>query len=55
MEACCTQRFGSVDGLLLRSSEDSPPRRKEIVLRVPELAQLPWSGGRPLGKRLRYA
>jgi len=34
MEAYCIDRFGSVDGIVLRSSEDPRPGPKEILMRV---------------------
>jgi NADPH:quinone reductase-like Zn-dependent oxidoreductase len=34
MEAYRIDRFGSVDGIVLRSSEDPRPRLKEILMRV---------------------
>lgn len=34
MEAYCIDRFGSVDGIVLRSSEDPRPGLKEILMRV---------------------
>src|ERR1700674_1921014 len=34
MEACRIERFGSVDGIVLRSSEDPRPGPKEILMRV---------------------
>jgi NADPH:quinone reductase-like Zn-dependent oxidoreductase len=34
MEAYRIERFGSVDGIVLRSSEDPRPGRKEILMRV---------------------
>ena len=34
MEAYRIDRFGSVDGIALRSSEDPRPRLKEILMRV---------------------
>ena len=41
MEAYRIDRFGSVDGIVLRSSEDPRPGPKEILMRVGDLAQLP--------------
>jgi hypothetical protein len=35
MEAYRIDRFGSVDGIVLRSSEDPRPGPKEILMRVP--------------------
>jgi len=35
MEAYRIDRFGSVDGIVLRSSEDPRPGSKEILMRVP--------------------
>ena len=34
MEAYHIERFGSVDGIVLRSSEDPRPGLKEILMRV---------------------
>jgi len=34
MEAYHIARFGSVDGIVLRSSEDPPPGRKEVLMQV---------------------
>jgi len=34
MEAYRTDRFGSVDGIVLRSSDDPRPAPKEILMRV---------------------
>jgi NADPH:quinone reductase-like Zn-dependent oxidoreductase len=34
MEAYRIERFGSVDGIVLRSSEDPRPGPKEILMRV---------------------
>jgi NADPH:quinone reductase-like Zn-dependent oxidoreductase len=34
MEAYCIERFGSVDGIVLRSSTDPQPGTKEILMRV---------------------
>ena len=34
MEAYRIERFGSVDGIVLRSSEDPRPGRKEVLMRV---------------------
>ena len=34
MKAYRIECFGSVDGIVLRSSEDPPPRPKEILMRV---------------------
>jgi hypothetical protein len=34
MEAYRIERFGSVDGIVLRSSEDPRPGLKEILMRV---------------------
>ena len=34
MEAYRIDRFGSVDGIVLRSSEDPRPGRKEVLMRV---------------------
>ncbi len=34
MEAYRIDRFGSVDGIVLRSSEDRRPRPKEVLMRV---------------------
>ena len=34
MEAYRIDRFGSVDGIVLRSSEDSRPGLKEVLMRV---------------------
>jgi NADPH:quinone reductase-like Zn-dependent oxidoreductase len=34
MEACRIDRFGSVDGIALRSSEDPRPGPKEVLMRV---------------------
>ena len=42
MEAYHIERFGSVDGIVLRSSEDPRLGLKQLLMRVPrELAQLP--------------
>jgi hypothetical protein len=35
MEAYHIERFGSVDGIVLRSSEDPRPGLKEVLMRVP--------------------
>jgi NADPH:quinone reductase-like Zn-dependent oxidoreductase len=34
MEAYRTERFGSVDGIVLRSSEDPKPGLREVLMRV---------------------
>ena len=34
MEAYRIERFGSVDGIVLRSSEDPRPGLKEVLMRV---------------------
>jgi hypothetical protein len=34
MEAYRIDRFGSVDGIILRSSEDTPPGLREVLMRV---------------------
>jgi hypothetical protein len=52
MEAYRIARFGSVDGIVLRSSEDPHPKPKEVLIRARELAQLPGSDG-PQGWRSR--
>ena len=53
MEAYRIDRFGSVDGIVLRSSEDPRAGPKEVLTRVRrELAQLPGSDG-PQRRRSR--
>ena len=42
MEAYRIDRFGSVDGIVLRSSQDPRPGPKEVLMRV---AQLPRFDG----------
>jgi len=46
MEAYRIDRFGSVDGLVLRSSADPRPGRKEVLMRVcASFAELTQSAG----------
>jgi hypothetical protein len=45
MEAYHIDRFGSVDGIVLRSSEDPRSGPKEILTRGGEFAQIPRSDG----------
>jgi hypothetical protein len=40
MEAYRIERFGSIDGIVLRSSEDPRPGRKEILMRWTATATL---------------
>ena len=45
MEAHRIDRFGSIDGIVLRSSEDPPARaEKEILMRVRARVSLPSTG-----------
>jgi NADPH:quinone reductase-like Zn-dependent oxidoreductase len=45
MQAYRIERFGSVDGLELRSSDDPRPGLREVLMRVRELAELPRPDG----------
>jgi hypothetical protein len=42
MEAYRIDRFGSVDGIVLRSSEDPRPGPKEILMRVDRRGARPY-------------
>ena len=44
MEAYRVERFGSVDGIVLRSSEDPGPGPKEVLMRVRASSALARSG-----------
>ena len=45
MQAYRIERFGSVDGIELRSTEDPRPGLREVLMRVRELAELPRPDG----------